>query len=73
MPAKPNAIQLSDNMKSDYRKYREREYELIEEIENGFARLEMKLKQLRNEVEYAICEVEVDHFLQHGPCGIDPI
>ena len=58
-------------MKSDYRKYREREYELIEEIENNFARLEKNLKQLRNEVDYAICEVEVDDFLERGPGGID--
>lgn len=60
-------------MKGDYRKYREREYELIEEIENGFTRLGKNLKQLRNEVDYAICEVEVDHFLEHGPGGIDPM
>lgn len=59
-------------MKGDYRKYREREYELLEEIENGFTRLGKNLKQLRNEVDYAICEVEVDHFLEHGPGGIDP-
>lgn len=59
-------------MKGDYRKYREREYELIEEIENGFTRLGKNLKQLRNEVDYAICEVEVDHFLEHGPGGVDP-
>jgi hypothetical protein len=67
-----NATALSDNMKSDYRKYREREYELIEEIENNFARLEKNLKQLRNEVDYAICEIEVDDFLEHGPSGVDP-
>jgi hypothetical protein len=60
-------------MKGDYRKYREREYELLEEIENGFSRLEKNLKQLRREVDYAICEVEVDHFLEHGPGGVDPI
>jgi hypothetical protein len=59
-------------MKGDYRKYREREYELIEEIENSFTRLGKNLKQLRNEVDYAICEVEVDHFLEHGPGGVDP-
>lgn len=59
-------------MKGDYRKYREHEYELIEEIENTFTHLGKKLKQLRNEVDYAICEVEVDHFLEHGPGGIDP-
>jgi hypothetical protein len=60
-------------MKGDYRKYREREYELLEEIENCFSHLGKKLKQLRNEVDYAICEVEVDHFLEHGAGGTDPI
>ncbi len=59
-------------MKGDYRKYREREYELLEEIENGFSHLEKNLKQLRREVDYAICEIEVDHFLEHGPGGADP-
>jgi|LakMenEpi03Aug12_release.lakeMendotaPanAssembly.Ray.scaffolds.fasta_scaffold437979_3 hypothetical protein len=59
-------------MKGDYRKYREREYELLEEIENGFSHLEKNLKQLRREVDYAICEIEVDHFLEHGPGGVDP-
>ena len=67
-----NLTILSDNMKGDYRKYREREYELLEQIENDFSRLGKNLKQLRNEVDYAICEVEVDHFLEYGPGGLDP-
>ena len=56
-------------MKKDYR---EREYELIEEIEDAAAELKWKLAKLRRAVDYAICEEEVEHFLRYGPGGRDP-
>lgn len=54
------------------KEYREREYELIEEIENSLNNLERKYKTLRRDVEETICEVEVEDFLMNGPGGKDP-
>ena len=56
-------------MKKDYH---EREYELIEEIEDAILELSCKLSTLRRAVERAICEAEVEHFLHNGPGGHDP-
>ena len=56
----------------DIREYREREYELIEEIEDAAAELKWKLAKLKREVDFTICEAEVEHFLQYGSGGTDP-
>ena len=52
--------------------YREREYELIEEIEDTLALLFKKYKILGNAVDRVICEQEVEDFLLNGPGGVDP-
>lgn len=52
--------------------YKEREYELIEEIENSLESLDSKLKILKRAVNRTICELEVEDFLTNGPGGKDP-
>jgi len=52
--------------------YKEREYELIEEIENSLENLDSKLKILKRAVNRTICELEVEDFLMNGPGGKDP-
>lgn len=52
--------------------YREREYELVEEIEDTLALLAKKYKILGKAVDRVICEQEVEDFLLNGPGGVDP-
>ena len=52
--------------------YGEREYELIEEIENSLENLDAKFKILRRAVDRTICELEVEDFLANGSRGKDP-
>jgi hypothetical protein len=58
-------------MKND--NYEEREYELIEEIEDAILSLRSKLKTLGDILDRMICEEEVEDFLVNGPGGQDPI
>ena len=57
-------------MKND--NYREREYELVEEIEDTLTMLRSKFKILGRAVDRVICEQEVEDFLTNGPGGKDP-
>ena len=54
------------------KKYSEREYELMDQMESALNRIDNDLKNLKRDVNQTICELEVEDFLENGPGGKDP-
>lgn len=52
--------------------YCERKYELMDQMEKDFDRIDNDLKNLKRELNQTICELEVEDFLLNGPGGADP-
>ena len=52
--------------------YCERKYELMDQMEKDFDRIDNDLKNLKRELNQTICELEVEDFLLNGPGGDDP-